>query len=208
MSRMTSSRTSSTSNPVVGRGGSLDEQRHPIVSAKRRHDPHDLTGDAQRLATRRHYMQCLASLEQRRDHVGGWSHEVLAVVDDQEHISVTDELSHPRQRVDVGISQLERSCDRGRNRVGMAHRRELDQHDIAIVRVEASELGGKTGLAGTTGTHERDHAVCSQEAGELGQLVVAANQRSQRGAHVRSLPPRLVGNHGWGRRARPASDLG
>ena len=148
----------------AGRTRSSHEQLRRAVGCERRHLPHHLATDPQRLAACRDDPQTTAAPEQILGQGGRGIDDVLAVVEDDDHLAVAD---HVREELRIGHVE---GCGGGRSHCGrISHRRELD--DVAAVAERGGHSPGdfqrETRLADTARTDERDESLLRREAREL-----------------------------------------
>ena len=124
-----------------GQPRTVDEEFDRFVRERqRRHPPGRFAGHPDRLTARREDRQLRAGAQERDDEFGARVEQVLAVVEHEEHRTVTEE---PRKCVGCGAARLVREAERPdrryRHHLGIGDRREIDEPHIAV------ELGCRLG---------------------------------------------------------------
>jgi hypothetical protein len=125
---------------------------------------------------------------------------VLAVVQDQQGTAAGQRAEQAAERVDLLgghpgraargeqhlLAQAERGQRGGRDLGRVADRGQLDQpHPVGHGgQLGPGRLDGQPGLACPAGAGEREQAVRAEQAGDLGELVVAADEAGQPGGQV------------------------
>ena len=161
--------------------------RHPAVlcpaphveGPERAHRKRHLSGDAQRLAARGEHADGFAAGDECGDLPRNRIHDVLAVVEDQQHLAPAEVgregfaqraarfLAHA-QRVGHGIRQAGILFEGG----------QLDQPDPVrkIVHQLASDLDGEPGFSGSAGAEEGEDAGLPEQILDLLQLAGPADE--------------------------------
>ncbi len=139
-----------------------------------------LAGNVQRLAGGRQHPQLRRRPQQRRRQLGTGRDQVLAVVDDQQHLAVLRVL---HQRLDDRAPRLllhaEHRRDRLRHEPRVRHRRELDEPDAVGVVVDdlGADLQRQSRLADAAGAGQRQQPRRREESADLGELALAPDER-------------------------------
>ncbi len=159
----------------------------------------DLVGNSEGLAAGRDDGDAGAAAEDVIDEDGGGIHDVLAVVDQQQHAAPGQERDEPVAEVSGRDGTIHRHAkgvgDRDRHLIGGVHRRQTHaEGTVRIVRGRADDGGqGQGGLPGASGTNEGEQSCAAEELGDGVQLVVAADQRADHVGQVRRRRAVLVG---------------
>ena len=157
--------------------GAGHEQLGSVVGGQRGYRPHGLAGHAQRFATRGHEPQARAAAQQFFGHGGGGVDEMLAVVEHDHQLAITDHVREPG-----GVGYVERGRDRRGHRGGITDGRKLN--DVATIgerdRFGARHLERQPRLPHSPRAHEGQKSMLRGKAGELAQLVVASDERGER----------------------------
>ena len=175
---------------------------------ERRQRDDGLAGQLQRRAAGGQHRGLLADLEDTPDRAGRRFQEVLAVVDQEQHLAITGRVQQRLERLEpqlrgerarhrvgiVDVGQVPRCASRARKRsVARRHR-----------------LAGKRGLAHTARPDQRDETPGPQPAVDVVELVItteqphppvhAASLRSAVGRpeQLQPCPGRPVTSRGWG----------
>ncbi len=162
-----------------------------------RHRPTLLTRNPQRLSARRQDTAATAGLEQRPDQPSDRLGHALAVVEDDQHLAIAQVVDDHVGRIATRlIADAEHAHQVGRHRFGLRSG-ELDAPDAVSVATDllGRDLEGETRLAHTARTGERHQPMRSQQAPDLGDVVVAADQARHRGREV--VRCHLERSQGW-----------
>ena len=176
----------------------LPARRH----RERRHRPHDLAGDAERLAAGGQHVHVRAPPQHQLDELTGGVEDVLAVVEHQQEVLRREQLGDGVGEGSVGpLLHVEGVGDGGGDRALVAHRGQLDETDT--VRVGGRDRGGQpmgqAGLAHPSGPEQGEDPAGVEEP--QGQLEVAF-PADQRGGLGRDAPAARGG------RCRPGAAAG
>ena len=162
---------------------SLHEQQDGRIVLRRRaqrgHGAEHLAVDAQALPAGGHHRHVRASRHHRLDQRRHRFEDVLAVVEQQDHLEVAEHRGeaivepHARPTVDG-----QRGRDRFDGRVGRGGR-QLDEHDGSsrpLVAEAVADLDGQPRLADPARSDERHDTVVADEGDRIADEVVAAEQ--------------------------------
>ncbi len=153
------------------------EETDGVVGCQRRYRPDGFASDAQPLAARGEDAQPRASTQQVFGHLSGSGDDVLAVVEHDQPVLLTDQLGEP-----VRVRQVERRRDRRGNAGRVADRSQLDQvpAEAQAFGLGPPDLERQPGLAHSSGADEGDEAMVAEQGPEVAHLRVTANERCQR----------------------------
>ena len=155
------------------------EQLDRFVGQRQRgHPPCHLTGQPDRLTARRQQRQTRACFEQRQDEFRAGIEQMLAVVQHQQQLTLTDESDN---RVHSRPARLVRKaeCARHRNRdqIRIGDRREVDvPHPVAEL---PCDLNRQPRLTRTARAGKGDQPVVGQQPTHLGDLAFTADETRQ-----------------------------
>ena len=158
-----------------------------------------LVGNGERFAAGGDHGDAGAAAEDVLDEGGGGVHDVLAVVDQQQHAAPGQERDEPVAEVAGRGGAVHRHAegvgDRERHLVGGVDRRQPHPEGaVGVVRRHADDGGERQGgLPGAAGADEGQQPYAAEELGDGVQLGVAADQRADHGGQVRRRPPVLIG---------------
>ena len=113
------------------------------------------------------------------DQLGGRVEDVLAVVEDEQHVARPQRVGELIERRAARIERDEtRARDRRREAVAVLERREIGEERAArMVRLlPARDLDREPGLAGAPRSGQRDEAVIQQEAAHRRDVVAASDE--------------------------------
>jgi hypothetical protein len=198
------------------RRGALDEEAHRfagrdlvervraerIGNGERRHRKLRFAGDPQRLAARGENGQAGRRLQQLPRERRAGLHEMLAVVEDQEHAPALQVL---HQRLDYGapgfLLHPEHKRDHLRDARCLREGRELHQpHAVGVEREHVpGDFEREPRLSGAADAGERDKARSAQHRRDAADLALAPDEAAERGGNVVVIP---------GRRGLPLLGLG
>jgi hypothetical protein len=156
---------------------------------QRRHAPHRLTREPQRLAAGRQDADVRAGAQQRLGQRGAGADEVLAVVEHEQEALGPQRVAERGQQ---GAAGLLAHADDGRHRLGdggrVGERGELDQPDAAGEPLPREQglrhPEGQPRLAGAAGAGERDQAPGAQQPGRLGHVALPPDEAGERRREV------------------------
>ena len=176
----TSSLAASSANDGLHLAAALEEQPQGVLLGQRRHRPHELAGDGERLAARRRHADLRARLEQGRGDRGRAVEHLLAVVETDEQPPVAE---LPGQRRERSLDRLDQHAGGGRHLVG--HRpvlRDAGEVDPPDAVTPAADLLGEgvdrqPRLAAAARADERHRPLVGEQPVQLVQLVAAADER-------------------------------
>ena len=146
------------------------------------HRPHQLGGDAERLAAGGQDLHVGTPLQHLLDELAGGVEHVLAVVEHEQHRPRRQQLD---DRLVEGAARpllhVERGRERGRDRALVAHRRELDQaHAVGeVVGDGAGEAVREARLAHAARTEQREDAPGLEQARRELEVTLAPDQRGR-----------------------------
>ena len=154
-----------------------------VRHAERRHLERALARDVEALAAGRQHREPRTRAEQRLDEFRTRFDHVLAVVEDQERLAAGERGGHEFAGRPGGVLV---ETHRGRN--GLRHeprvrdRGQLDKPDAA--RIALPELRtcrqGEPGLADPSGAEERQHSMRAEEAIDIAELLLTADEAGHR----------------------------
>ena len=176
----------------LGRGGPGHEQLHRgdrgevgqrLVGVarhrQRRHRPHQLGRDAERLPAGGEDLHLRAPLQHQVDQLAGGVDHVLAVVEHQEEAARREHVDdRVGERPLRPLLHLERSRNRGGDRALVAHRAELDPaHPVGERRRHGvRQPAGQAGLAHPTGAEQGEDATGREQPLDQLEVLVAADE--------------------------------
>ena len=155
---------------------------------RERRDPVDaLPVDAERLSRRGEDPHPWAAPAGQVGELGGGVDDVLAVVEDEEHVLLAEGIEQGvEQRAATLVLNAENCSDGGGHLLGMSDGRQLDEPDSLGVTTEqlGSGLQRKACLARTAGAGERDEPGRLDEGLHVGQLPLAPDEQARQGRQV------------------------
>jgi hypothetical protein len=180
----------------------VDEQRDRFLANQRRHDPDDLTVDAQRLAAGRHKLQAGAGSDQSVGQPRCGDHDVLAVVQHHQHVTRLEVITHT---VDHRLTRPDDDPERRRHNIGnergIAHRREIDERGT-IGKATLQLMGHfqrESSLADSARADEGEQSRADCQTTGLGELTPPTDKwrrlDRERVAPVSRAQRRAAGSH-------------
>ena len=123
-----------------------------------------------------------AAPQERADSLRDGLHEVLAVVENEEHVQLLEHVGERVRSSGAGLaSHADRTGDRGDNDTRIAHVRELDP-PRAVPRSVGQlrgNLKGKTGLSRASPSHDRDQTIRADEVCDRRDFVDSPDEARQ-----------------------------
>ena len=159
----------------------LDEQLHRLGARHRRHEPRRLAAHAERLAARRQHREPRAGAQQLLGELRALLHQVLAVVEDEQH-PVAADLGHEQleRRRAGALGEVQHGRDVRGERVAVGERREVHPGDAGEVGGRAQRrLAGESRLAAAAGAGEGQQPRRAHEARQVVELAVATDEARQ-----------------------------
>ena len=158
-----------------GGGGALLEQTVGGGLAQRRDGDDRLAGHAERPPAGDEHADARSRRGEVADHRSELGHEVLAAVEDKQHVRVLQPLADDGERVAVPLTDAAQPERRGRGQhdvVSAPQRRELDQPRAARRVPCPRRLPGQCRLADAAGPDERHDPVLGQRRAEQREVLV------------------------------------
>ena len=155
---------------------------------ERRHGESHLARDVERLAARRQDPGLRTLREDRRRDPRRLVEHVLARVENDQSRCVAKPRSHARQRIRAAnVDGVREEAD---GVVRAARAREVDEPDaVRELGLEGTRgLDGEPTLADAGRTGERHEAVLVQDARDLGELILASDERRRRRGQIAEAP--------------------
>ena len=155
---------------------------------ERRHGDSHLARDVERFAARRQDTRLGTLREQRRGDPRRLVEHVLARVENEESRCVAKPGSHARER--IGAANVDGVCEQTDGVVRAARAREVDEPDaVRELALEGTRgLDSESALADAGRAGERHEAVLVQNARDLRELFLAADERGRRRGEIAAAP--------------------
>ena len=178
MSAITAWWSSESSSGAPAACARATKRLHGVVGRERRHRPDGLAADSQSLAARGEEPQRRAAAQQVLGDLGGRRDHVLAVVEHDQHLPVTDQLGEPARVRKRRARPRSRRGRRPGSPTGASSTRQPP--NSRSVGLGARHLQREPRLADPARPDERDEPMLGEQLHEVAQLGVAADQRCQR----------------------------
>ena len=168
-------------------------RRGPSASSAchRGHRPDGLAPHPERLPTRRKDAEARTDPEQALGDAGGLTHQVLAVVEEQQGapaVDVVGDAVEASGRLRGRVRPPERADDDVDDRVGVTEGGQLHEEHILLVLASPADLHGQASLAGSAGADDRQEPPRWDERTELREISGTTDERAQRRGEVRAAP--------------------